>query len=233
MFRLKLNCPFGGHGHNVFWIGILLVAISVFMTVCNNGNIIAAAVIPALTVLIGGYLWINRITPLDRYNMDKAELPLWRPLTDEEREKVLKKKSFNFIPYLILFAALAVFMLSPPKNSSQPRVLMDKYTMTIAICILIAIAVVMILDYINRLMWKSIDETAVCAEVPVYLHFSVEHHNRESSWTNDYIVIYLPDGKYVLRSTLKGSQTVKLVRFAGMLTYIEDNVDEDVLRWSN
>ncbi len=230
MFRLKFNCPFGGHGYNVLWTGILLIFISVFMTVCNDGNIIAAAVIPALTVLIGGYLWINRITPLDRYNMDKAELPLWRPLTSDEREKVLKKKNFSFSYYIFMFAIAVILMMLPARNSSG---FMDKYKMTATVFSLIAIAVVMILDYINCLMWKSIDDTAVCAEVPISLHYSVEHYNRGSSWTNDYIVIYLPDGKYVLRSTLKGSQTVKLVRYAGMLMYFEDDADEDVLRWSN
>ncbi len=230
MFRLKLSCPFGGHGHSVLWTGIGLVAISVFMTVCSNGNIIAAAVIPALTVLIGGYVWINRITPLDRYNMDKAELPLWRPLTADEREKVLKKKNFSFSYYIFIFAFVAVFITLPPRNSTQSTAFTD-YRMTIAVFILISTIVVMMLDYINRLMWKNIDDTAVCAEVPVSLHYSVEHNIRGSSWTDDYIVIYLPDGKYVLRSTLKGSQTVKLVRYAGMLTYIEDNVDDDVLRW--
>ena len=230
MFRLKFNCPFGGHGYNVLWTGILLIFISVFMTVCNDGNIIAAAVIPALTVLIGGYLWINRITPLDRYNMDKAELPLWRPLTSDEREKVLKKKNFSFSYYIFMSAIAGILMVLPARNYSG---FMDKYKMTAAVFSLIAIAVVMILDYINCLMWKSIDDTAVCAEVPISLHYSVEHYNRGSSWTNDYIVIYLPDGKYVLRSTLEGSQTVKLVRYAGMLTYFEDDADEDVLRWSN
>lgn len=233
MFRLRFDCPFGGHGHNVFWIGILLVLLSVLMTVINDGNIIAAVVIPAVTVLIGGYIWANRITELDRKNMNKAELPLWRPLTDDERKKVLKRKKFSLVSYIIMFATVALFLIMPPKNSSARTGFEDKYTRMIGFTALEVMAAVMVLDYINCLRWKSIDDTAVCTEVPVHLHFSIEHYNRGSSYTTDYIVIYLPDGKYVLRSNLAGSQTVKLVRYNGMLMYFEDDVDEDVVAWKN
>lgn len=226
MFRLRFYCPFGGYGYNVFLIGIVLVIISFLMTAINDGNIIAAVMIPAFTVLIGGYIRANRITGLDKRNMDKAELPLWRPLTDDERGKLMKTKSRSIIFYIIIFVAVVLFLIVPPRGG---RVFVDRLTMSIGVVTLIAIAVVLILDYINCLRWKNIDDTALCAVVPVHLHFSVEHHSRRNGWTDDYIVIYLPDGKYALKSYLAGSQTVKLVRYGGMLTYFEDDANNDVI----
>lgn len=234
MFRLRFDCPFGGNGDKLFGIGLVLVMISVFMTVINDGDIILAVIIPALTVLMGGYIWANRITPLDRQNMEKAELPLWRPLTDDEREKLLKKKKFSIMSYIVgLFVPLGLML--PPRSSSASNDVPfeDRISTKLAIAVLIVIVVMMILGYINSLRWKTVDDTAVCTVVPVHLHFSVEHHSRRSSWTSEHIVIYLPDGKYVLRSDLAGSQTVKIVRYGGMLAYFEDDADDEVLMWSD
>lgn len=233
MFRLRFDCPFGGYGDKLFGIGLVLVMISVFMTVINDGDIILAVIIPALTVIMGGYIWANRLTPLDRKNMDKAELPLWRPLTDDEREKLLKKKKFSILSYVVGLSVPLGLML-PPRGSSSNNVPLEERTTTkLAIAVAIVIGILMIIGYINSLRWKTVDDTAVCTVVPVHLHFSVEHHSRRSSWTSEHIVIYLPDAKYVLRSTLAGSQTVKIVRYGGMLAYFEDDADDELLMWND
>lgn len=232
MFRLRLYCPFGGHGHNVFFLGVVLVSISVIVTVFNNGNIIASAIIPAIVVLVGGYIWANRITPLDKRNMDKADYPLWHPLTADDRKKVLENRKFRLSSYIFMFVVIVIFAITPARNSSsRGNQFSDSISSKLAFAIIALLAVVMVIDYINSLRWKTINDTGVCAVVPVHLHFSVEHYSRGSRWTNNYIVIYLPDSKYILPSNIAGSKTVKIVRFSGMLTYFEDDVDEELLKW--
>lgn len=66
MFRLRFKCPFGGHGHDIFWIGIVLVTVCVLIAVFKDGNIIAAVIIPVFTVLISGYIWANRMAVCSR-----------------------------------------------------------------------------------------------------------------------------------------------------------------------
>ncbi|MBO5318668.1 MAG: hypothetical protein J6B01_02535 [Ruminococcus sp.] len=232
MFRLRLYCPFGGHGHNIFFLGVVLVSLSVMTAVSNNWNIFASIIIPTITVFVGGYIWVNRITYLDKRNMDKADFLLWHPLSDDDREKVIEGRTFSLSSYIFILAIIVIFAITPAKNSSsRGNQFSDSISPKISFAVMTLLAVVMVLDYINSLRWKTVDDTAVCAVVPVHLHFSVEHYSRGSRWTNNYIVIYLPDGKYILPSDLEGSQSVKIVKFGGMLTYFEDDVDEELLKW--
>mgnify|MGYP003464959763 CR=1 FL=1 len=83
MFRLRLYCPFGGHGHNIFLLGVVLVSLSVMTAVSNNWNIFASIIIPTIVfIAIAGNTEVanNNINgpgnPTNKYADPKNIIPL-------------------------------------------------------------------------------------------------------------------------------------------------------------
>ena len=75
-----------------------------------------------------------------------------------------------------------------------------------------------------RAGWKTIDNTAVFTTVPVHHMFDVVHKNRRSrsEWTESYIVVYLPDGRYVLHAQ-KGdgdARGITFVKYRGSVMWL-------------
>lgn len=217
MFNLRLCCPFCGYGPRVLSITTVITMISASAAAFNDLDIIPVVLAAVILSPIAGFIWCNRLTKLDRAWMEAAELPLWRALTDEEKLQMREKTVFK--PWMYVFAYIIIITIALCQSIPE---ISEEYVPKAAIVIMLtAVTAIMIWDYIRSRNWSDSGDEAVCTEVPVHRRYEVTHHYRGGSYTTQHLVIYLPDGKYVLENHVPRCETVKIIKYGGMAAYIE------------
>lgn len=217
MFSLRLCCPFCGYGPRVLSITVLITMMCASAAAFNDLNIIPVVLAAGILSPIAGFIWCNRLTKLDRAWMEAAELPLWRPLTDEE--KLLMKEKTVFRPWMFAFAYMIIITIAICQ--SMPEISQEFVPISAIVVMLIAVTAIMIWDYIRSRHWSDSGDEAVCTEVSVHRRYEITHYSRGGSYTTQHLVIYLPDGKYVLENNVPRCETVKIIKYGGMAAYFE------------
>ncbi len=216
-FKLKMICPFCGYGFRVFTVVMLVCIVPMVVHHSNLKLAVISTTIVAIIATAVGYLWCNRLNTVDLRAMEESELPLWTPVTAIDKGMVRTKMKFDKMIWLVIgtmFSAAAV-MYVVFKNKTE-----FSYVKIFIAAIICGIVVASIF-YLRSRLWNKIDNSALAAEIPVSSVYTVTNYGRYSSTTNTYMVIYLPDGKYVLPQK-NICRKIRLIQFDGMLTYIED-----------
>lgn len=230
MFKLKLKYPFCGHGTAVFCVtvfaALFFVIISIIICTALDTNhptdgIIPSIIIAVIIVPVISFFWLHRILPCERDYMEDAEFPLWRPIEEWEKQIVAEQKKFQLISYIILMVFEVVFCYSLSDESNNTFLNKYIYIFVFGVTLLIGL-----FDFYRSGLWKNLDDTALCAEIPVRECYNVKAYQRRSYRFDKYMKIFLPDGKYCLRQRDSlNYRSVKVIKFNGMLTYIEGEIE--------
>lgn len=217
--RFGLSCPFCGYGYRLGKIAAASCMICLLMGVWFDWNLVAALLIPPLLVVVVGFIWCNRLTAQDRALIESADYLLWTPLTAEERRQITKRHSPHSV---MLFFMLLCMPLALTGGRGGPLTA-EEFRQRAVILFIAALfaAFAALLGYMNEKLWRSVDDTAVGAIVPVSSYYWVHTRTRNGTVTSRYMVIHLPEGRYVLEQHTASCSAVKLVRCNGMLCYIE------------
>lgn len=217
--RFGLSCPFCGYGYRLGKIAFVSDMICLLLGVLYDWNLAAALLIPPLLVMVVGFFWCNRLTAQDRALIESADYLLWTPLTEEDRQQITKRHSPHFVMLLFMLLCMPLALMG---GRGGPLTL-EEFRQRAKILFIAALfaAFAAVLGHMNEKLWRSVDDTAVCAIVPVSSYYWVYTRTRRETITSRYMVIHLPEGRYVLEQHTASCSAVKLVRCKGMLCYIE------------
>lgn len=220
--RFGLSCPFGGYGQRVAlvsWVAALTMSI---IAAFQDWNLFAALLVTLIVCLCGGFLWCNRLSEYDRAQIDAADYLLWLPATEAERQQIAQtapKFSVGHVIYAVVLLLVGLFDVMGEEFIDLAGVPRRLPYIAVAAAV---IGFLLVLVYMQDKLWRGVDDSAMCAEVRVGGYYSVEEsHGKGSTSISNYLILYLPTGKYILRQTVSGCRRIKLVRYQGMMTYIE------------
>lgn len=223
--RFGLSCPFCGYGQRVAKIALVVsLAMSVFAAF-RDWNIFTAFLVTFFLIILGGFLWCNRLSAHDRACIDAADYLLWMPITEPDRQQLVRNTSKISVGAVVYAAILLLIGLFDVMNEDNDHIIdlegVSRRLPYIAVSAAV-IGFLFVLTYMQDKLWRGVDDSAMCAEVPVSGYYSVEEsRGKGATCITDYLIIYLPTGKYVLRQNVSGCRRIKLVRYQGMMTYIE------------
>ena len=227
MKKLKRSCPFGGKQHPKY----LLIGSLIFSGMLSASlGFSPAVLLTALTVLPLAVLGIcfayeQHLTPDEKTLVAEADLPLWQPLDrsliESIRAKEMDKGSLLFIG-LIVGVLLCMFVIS--------QIGFNTAALLISAAIMIAVVIYILADIRESGVWANIDETAVYTDIPVHHMYDVKHRRTRGSrfsryveeWYENYIVFYLPDGRYTLHCREVFQQyppTIRVIQFRGCIRW--------------
>lgn len=221
-WKLRMLCPFMGYGTKLTAItGVVTAAMAILFFFLFEAPVTGCCFGLVLT-LIGWIWWSGRLTAEDRGYMEEAEYPLWMPLTDEDRERLGKRN------YLILWwmsipiiITLFLFFRFPDSKTAPDTEAGWAAFHTIEILLYLVIIVGVFLGWLNSKQWKQLDDTACVAEFPIRHRYSIVDRDKYGEAVYNYMVFYTPDGKFVLQQNGSHCDRVRIIRFRGMVTYLE------------
>ncbi len=219
MKRLKYTCLFGGKEYPRFIVLTIFVIVPIFTVMHEDWSFVSAY---ALTIfcdfaaLLVCYYIEQRLTPEERELIDESSPPLWVPASQNVCEVAADLARY---PGHFVYVALVVcggFALAGafPKHG-EPN-----YTLVKMMAILFA--AVFLIDFIRRMIWKTIDETAVYAVISIDHMYDTTIHVRGGSYEKSYLVFYQPDGRYVLRAKhgTGDCDSIAVIKYRGMVTWV-------------
>ena len=79
----------------------------------------------------------------------------------------------------------------------------------------------------RRRAWTDIDESAVHIIVPVHHSYDLTRYGKHGhKWTENYIVCYLPDGRYVLHNKhCTGVWQIIIIKYRGSILWLPYNIN--------
>ena len=214
---LKFTCPFGGKKYPLIIAGIILIALPVtLLNVTESERVPEYTLLAVFAALIGCWYFEQRLTAEEREICDGTMSPLWEPVPEDVLAQLSEQTqhiSREVVTVMTISGAFAFGFRFPKRG--EPN-------MTgMSICIIILLAAFG-LDLVRRLLWKTVDSTAVCTVIPIDHMYDVTHHSKRSTWEVSYLVFYQPEGRYVLRA--KGgsgdADRIAVVKYHGMVTWV-------------
>ena len=234
MKKLKYCCLFRGKKYPGIAAAIVGVIVLIAATQADLGadSATAAMIFAATATLLICFLIENIPTDEERKIIADAAPPVWQTAPESLRKKVTERTrlpgrsacmaAFGCFLLMLCFLNLA-------EGSGKTGAVLSIVT---GIGILLA-------DLFFRLRWKLLlDESAVCAVIPVDSVYDIESTSRLSRRLfgpnnffyhySSYLVFYLPDGRYTLPipSTDGRFNAVAVVRCRGMLRWTPVYQDE-------
>ena len=222
MKKLRDATLFEGHAYPY-----LIAAICGFGTVFLTPLLMQAELTPMpalLTVLAAGTaafcavlmlfrLWFSRLTDEERTRIAEAAPPVWRPLKPLQRSRLKSQQNGKGTGCI-----LAVLLL-PSAFLASADSLFSRKGPTPAAIVLPVIAVITVLagtviSRRNTRFWmQAADGDAEAAVIPVARSFSRKVRTRTYHYYNYYAVIYLPDGRYTLKTEVQEQTHITLIRY--------------------
>ena len=220
MKRLKFLCPFGGKKYPSVALALGLIIPMILSTKGVISVDTAFWLMIFLTVFFLGicFYLANRLTKEEQSIVERTAAPLWEPVTPELVE-LMQGTTERFNNTEVTLISIAIIMgimgIMPDPRSGGTR------TYILAIGFLFAAATVA-LHFLRRVIWRSLDETAVYTVIPVHDIYDVTHRTRHGSYTISYLVFYQPDGRYVLKAKpgTADAGAIAVVKFHGLMTWI-------------
>lgn len=226
MLRIKYRHPFCGNPYASFFLIVefivaMLIPLPEFFPEIHP--LLKGAV---GAVILGGVTSVIMHIPNagDMDCMRQSAEPVWLPAPESLREKIRKTEQddrFSLPVMLVIFVILCVLpfliMLVPGTKSHAP--LIDKTSAMYISLAIGAVSILVILVYqIRSRLWEHIDETAVCATVPVHHFYHEEDADKHKTC---YLVFYTPHGKYVLESPSRtAAEYVIIIKYRFLLRWI-------------
>ncbi len=221
MKRLKLSCLFGGKKYPFYALLAGLFVIPAAAEGFLDPELPLLLLILLLGELIIAFIcWFieHHLSPEERETCSSMLPPLWEPVSEavlnelgEQSDHVSREAGAA----IGVGALLAVSNLLPNRRTLEihPRA---------AFFFGIAAAAVFAVDLFRRMLWKNVDSSAVCTEIPIDHMYEVTHHSRRRTWTESYLVFYQPEGKYILKAKPGCGDAGKIVvvKYHGMVTWV-------------
>ncbi len=215
--KLRLYAPFNGRGYHLYGISTLVGMVLAIIFFFTWDQPLLGMFLGVVLTIVAAYLWCHRLTSEDRGYMEAADYPLWLPLSEEERGQLQGRQPSAVPTYIfsVVMLAAGIWICGDRADAGWETLL------TIFLVTLVFATYFLVVALQSEKAWHTVDETALGMEVPVRDQFSVTYHHRGTSQTYHYLVFYLPDGKYVVPRHREFCDTIKLIQYRGMLTYIE------------
>jgi len=167
--------------------------------------------------------------------IEKADAPLWKELSDEEKKKISEKKPMSIKVLAIWIAVIIIFMFIGYNLCNDETISMIIVFFSALCC------VAAMYKYIDSNIWADIDDTAVYQELTVH-HCIIKKHlptrkrlyyytksyselyqkDLKNIIVNRYLVCYHSSGKYIFCSIedIHNPETVMIVKYKGKLRII-------------
>lgn len=241
MKRLKYSCLFNGKTYPMTLTMLALVFGIPFGLVGRFPLLISAVLMlsPAI-VLAVCYAIEHHLTEGERQIIADTSYPLWQPVTPRIKTLVIEQQRSTQMTLPQMLAAcgtcaVVVFLMGiMPGRHSHKSLAPPNIMLVISLLCAAAVFVYLMVTKGIGANWMEIDETAVFTQIPIDHMYDVTHHSKHGrTWTESYLVFYLPDGRYVLHAP-EGSgfgNTVTVVKFRGALmwTVTSEQHPEDYL----
>jgi len=218
MFRLKYSCPFHGHSYP-FFISMLVMPLTSslhiyfgMLTGLGSFWIIPMGLLGSVFVLLCFFTYFQQLSPAEQDLCNECPPALWYPLP-ESHILHIRSEMLNSAPGILhalgVAAAAGVLTLFCAFGRNRHSVRYRREVtvsemMPFAIIVAAAAFIIVIFISARRRAWAQIDESATCLIVPVHHSYDITHHGKHGrTWIENYIVCYLPDGRYVLHNRKK------------------------------
>lgn len=235
MKRLRYGCPFYGYGMEVAYLCILLWVVTLLWCVLSDANLpLWVSLLPSVGCALAAYLWLHRLREEERVWIADAPPLLWQPATAADCVAVqhASMQSRAFCVWMLLLGGVLVAGLFYLRADA---VLTCVFSLTMVVCIGTVVCA-----YLRARLWQELDETALAARIPVqhffmrvqfmggdrlprltrtYEGYYAQKRGRKVS--KQYLVCYLPDGKYVLYQDppAVNPQWIRVVQYRGQIRW--------------
>ena len=219
MKRLKYRCLFGGKIYPYYAVmGAFIFGMTLVIPKPTTTRTVLFLIGLPLLALVVCFFFEHRLTDGEMQIMSESSYPLWNPVP-EELKALIRQQFSSPSPILIAVCIVAVLIVMPVTYlvSGGENIPLEPLIITAAI-----VACAFIFDYLRRVVWVHIDDTAVFAIIPIDHMYDVEHKNKNRSTYRSYMVFYLPDGRYVLPVAQGDGDTDTLAVFKchGFITWL-------------
>ncbi|MDE6519546.1 MAG: hypothetical protein K2K91_03670 [Ruminococcus sp.] len=199
MKRLKYRHLFYGKSIPVMFslFGVLLLITSVIAldTIKNELGYIyflIGSIALILLMLAVDYAIIHRLNLDEKKKIAEASPPKWKKFPDRFKKKfrIDKKASLISIAVLIGLELIVAFLVMLSDGVQA---------MLVSLAILLPVTLICLAVYaVWEHIWTNMDDSAIYTRIEVDHSFKVEYTRGGRKNYRNYIVFYLPDGKYVL-----------------------------------
>lgn len=227
MKRLRLLCPFAGHGTAVYaasWAAG--IAGGFICSICTGtlgkggffSNFIAFGLIAAACVLIAAFIICNISRKADKAHIAEAEPLVWLPVSDEDMSVLKARCSVNWYIYAAVYIAL-FYCFMDQMSEKQPSSFMISFLIVSAVAVTLLFAA----EILNCRFWKKDGIYTESDAVSVYENRLVSHEGAIGRSQKYYMTIYLQDGRYTLAqydNTYECSE-VHLIRRGNRIAFVQ------------
>ncbi|MBQ2823510.1 MAG: hypothetical protein IJF18_02925 [Oscillospiraceae bacterium] len=221
MKRLKFRCPFKGYGFKITIVSMILsiftaLGMLILFAEKNVDYLLPFVIIPFILIEMLAYLFVNRISSEEKELIAEADELCWESLDNWMYEAVKDKYRINWIVFIILCVLAATFFVVYfIKTKNLVTSFMLFVTFAAAIFIWLGVSAFL------RKRWSAIDSTAECTVLKSHHIYTVKSYGRGRVYYDNYYVFYTPNGRLVLKKEQENCSKVCVIKFNGMITYIE------------
>ena len=221
MKRLKLKYPFRGYESWVMTAATLISPAAGLGALVLSENRNVRYVIPSILIafiltLALAYLLLNHKNAEEQYLIEQAEEPQWQGLDDWLYTAVKDRYRIPWLEILTVGIMLAVFLIVfTLKSESLAAGILPLMIGGGIILLWIIICAA------TKRSWSDIDNTAEATVLDAHHTYIVRTYGRGRVYKNEYYVFYTNEGRLVLKKEHSNCNKVFIVKFNGMITYIE------------
>ena len=221
MKRLKLKHPFRGYEERVLIIAVIISPLAGLALLSLSEDkkvsfVFLFILIAFVMILTAAYLILKQTNAEERYLIEQAEEPQWQSPDDWVYTAVKNKYKIPWLEISIVSIMLAIFLIAFAVKSESLKAALIPLAIGGGIILLW-----IILSAVQKKRWSAIDENAECAILCSHHTYTVKTHGRGRTYINEYYVFYTPEGRIVLKKEQSNCQKVCVIKFNGMITYVE------------
>ena len=213
MSFLRISSPFGGKTYPIISAVLADYLIVIVGLLCSWGAeyVLLCDLCASAVILFGAFVLEHRLSPAEHDLIADAQFPVWSPAPPDLQNAVrVKMRPLNL--RLLFVLGFAGFLISA-------SFLFFPHPLLHVFCLLVLSAVIFLCDFIRRSNWRTIDDSACCITVPVHHRYAIV---RQGKWEERYLVLYLPDGRYILKAPYRSDAPdgVTFVKYHNMYTWL-------------
>ncbi|MBQ8781288.1 MAG: hypothetical protein IJZ72_06430 [Oscillospiraceae bacterium] len=221
MKRLKLKQPFRGYEDRVLTIAVIISPCAGLAALSLSEDKKVSFVFPFILIafvmiLTAAYLILKQTNAEEQYLIEQAKEYDWQSPDDWVYKAVRDKYKMPWLEISIVSIMLAIFLIAFAVKSESLKAALLPMAVGGGIILLW-----IILSAVQKKRWSAIDENAECTILRSHHTYTVKTHGRGRTYINEYYVFYTPEGRIVLKKERANCQKVCVVKFNGMITYVE------------